>query len=142
MSMLVNKLMTVMLEMSEQYSCHIRETNFETEYLIWVLSLQAITWLKIRLTTDNLVSYKETFNNFSQKIVFLSIFISEFTSYNNLNFSKKNTIILSLIKNTQKFNSQCKQIFNQFHKKLKKNFSFVLYKNEILRKTDYMYIFY
>ena len=55
MSMLVNKLVTVMLEVSRQYSYYIRETDSETECLIQVLSLQMITWSKIRLTADNLM---------------------------------------------------------------------------------------
>ena len=108
MSILVNKLMTVMLRASRQYNYHIRETDSETECLIWMLSLQVITQLKIRLIADDLVLYRKTLNSFSQKIVFSSIFISEFTSYNNLNFSKKNTIILNLIKNIQEFNLQCR----------------------------------
>ena len=61
--------------------------------------------------------------------------------YNNLNFSEKNTIILSLIKNAQEFNSQYKQIFNQLHKKSEENFSFILHEDEILKKTDHVYIF-
>ena len=140
-SILVNKLATVTLRMSEQYSCCIRETDSETKCLIWVLSLQAITWSKVRLTADDLVSYRETFNSFNQKTVFLSIFISESTSYSSLNLSEKNMTILSLIKNTQEFNSQCRQISNQLCEKSEKNFSFVLHKNEILRKTDCVYIF-
>ena len=122
-STLANKLATVVLRADEQYSCCIRETDSETECLIQVLSLQAIIWSKIRLTADNFMLYKETLNSLNQKTVFLSIFInqkivllsifvSKSTSYNNFNFSKKNTIILSLIKNTQKFDLQCRQIFN------------------------------
>ena len=42
-STLINKLVTAVLEVGEQYSCCIRETDSETECLIWVLSLQAIT---------------------------------------------------------------------------------------------------
>jgi len=72
--------------------------------------------------------------------MFSNIFISKSTSYNNFNFSKKNTIILNLIKNIQEFDSQYRQIFNQLHRKLKKNLSFVLHKNEILKKTDHVYI--
>ena len=109
-SILVNKLAIVILRTDEQYSCHIRETDFKTKYLIQVLSLQVITQLKIRLIADDFVSYKKNFNNFSQKIMFSDIFINESTSYNSLNFSKKNTIIFSLIKNIQEFNLQCRQI--------------------------------
>ena len=96
-STLVNKLVTVTFETDRQYSCCIRETNFKTKYLIQVLSLQTTTQSKIRLTADDLVSYKETFNNLSQKTVSSDIFISE-----------KNSSILSLIKNAQEFDLQCR----------------------------------
>ena len=43
MSTLVNKFMIAVLEVNRQYSYHIRETDFKTENLIQVLSLQAIT---------------------------------------------------------------------------------------------------
>ncbi len=109
-SILVNKLVTVMLEAGEQYSYCIRETDLETKCLIWVLSLQVTTQSKIRLTADNLMSYRKILNSLSQKIVFSDIFISESTSYSSLNLSKKNTTILSLIKDTQEFDSQCRQI--------------------------------
>ena len=92
-SILVNKLATAVLEMSRQYNCCIRETDFKAESLIQVLLLQATTWSKIRLTANNLVLYNET-SNFSQKTVFLNIFTS-----------KKNLSIFNLIKNIQKFNS-------------------------------------
>ena len=129
-----------MLEMSRQYNCHIREIDSEMKYLIQVLSLQATTWLKIRLTADNFVSYRKTLNSFSQKIMFLSIFINKFILYSSFNFSKKNMIIFSLIKNIQEFNSQCRQISSQFCEKLKENFSFVLHENEILKKMNCVYI--
>src|SRR5436190_19314402 len=86
------------------------------------------------------MSYRKTFNSFSQKTVFLNIFISESTLYSSLNFSKKNMTILSLIKNIQKFNSQCRQISNQLHKKSEENFSFALHRNKILRKTDHVFV--
>src|SRR5207247_8068332 len=116
---LVNKLVTVMLRVSEQYSCCIRKTDFKTECLIQVLSLQATTQSKIRLTADNLMSYRKTLNSLSQKTVFSDIFInqrimlsdiliSESITHSSLNFSEKNTAILSLIKNAQEFNSQCR----------------------------------
>ena len=131
-----------MLRASEQYSCHIRRTDSETECLIWVLSLQAITQSKTRLTANNLMSYRKTFNSLSQKIVFLNISASEFMMYSSLNFSEKNMTILSLIKDIQEFDLQCRQISSQLHKKLKENLSFVLHRNEILKKTNCVYIFY
>src|SRR5438034_863659 len=81
-------------------------------------------------------SYKKTLNSRSQKTMFLSIFISqkimfsdifisESMMYSSLNFSKKNMTILSLIKDIQEFDSQCRQISSQLHEKLKENFSFV-----------------
>ena len=97
-----------MLKVSRQYSYYIRKTDFKTEYLIQMLSLQAITQSKIRLTANDLMSYKKTLNSFSQKIVLSNIFISESMLYNNFNLSKKNMIILSLIKDTQEFDSQCR----------------------------------
>ena len=139
-STLINKLATVMLRADRQYNCHIKETDSEMKYLIQVLSLQAIIWSKIRLTADDLISYKKTLNNLNQKIMSSDIFINESTLYSNLNFNEKNMIILSLIKNAQEFNSQCRQIFSQLYKKSKKNLSFVLHENEILKKTDCVYI--
>ena len=139
-STLINKLIIVMLETNRQYSCCIKGTDLKTKCLIWVLLLQAITQLKIRLTADNLVSYRKTFNNLNQKTVFSDIFISKFILYNSLNSSKKNTTILSLIKNIQEFNLQCKQISSQLHKKSEENLSFVLYRNEILKKINHVYI--
>ena len=38
-SILINKLVTVMLRTGRQYNCCIRKTDFEMKYLIWVLSL-------------------------------------------------------------------------------------------------------
>ncbi len=116
--------------MSRQYSYNIRRTDFKAESLIQVLSLQATTQSKIRLTADNLVSYSKT-SSLSQKTVSSDIFIS-----------KKNSSILSLIKDTQEFNSQCKQISSQLHRKSEENFSFILHENEILRKTNHVYISY
>ena len=97
-----------MLETDEQYSCCIRETDFKMKCLIQVLSLQAITQSKIRLTANNLISYRKILNSFSQKIIFSDIFTSKFTLYNSFNLNEKNTIILNLIKNVQKFDLQCR----------------------------------
>ena len=62
---LVNKLVIAAFRTDKQYSYYIKETNSETEYLIWVLSLQVIIWSKIRLTVNNFVSYRKTLNNFN-----------------------------------------------------------------------------
>ena len=86
-STLVNKLVTVMLRAGRQYNCNIRETDSKAENLIWVLSLQATTQSKIRLTADDLVSYNKT-SSLNQRTMSSNIFIS-----------KKNLSILSLIKN-------------------------------------------
>ena len=93
------------------------------------MSLQVMTWLKIRLTADDLVLYSKT-SSLSQKIMSSDIFIN-----------KKNSSILSLIKNAQEFDLQCKWISSQLCRKLKKNLSFVLHRNEILRKANHVYIF-
>src|SRR5436190_21275616 len=105
-----------MFRADRQYNYNIKETNSEAESLIQVLSLQATTQSKIRLTANNLISYSKI-SNLSQKTVFLSIFIS-----------KKNSSIFSLIKNIQEFDLQCRQISSQLCEKSEKNFSFVLYK--------------
>ena len=60
--------------------------------------------------------------------------------FSDIFISKKNSSIFNLIKNAQEFDLQCRQISNQLHKKLKENSSFVLHENEILRKTDCVYI--
>jgi hypothetical protein len=134
----VNKLATVVLEADRQYSCNIRETDSEAKCLIWILSLQVITWSKIRLTADDFMLYKKTLSSLSQKTIFLSIFISKSTMYSSV--SEKNMIILSLIKNAQEFDLQCRWIFNQLCEKLKENFSFALHKNKILRKMNHVFV--
>ena len=61
MSTLINKLATaVFIRVSEQYNCQIRDVNSETEDLIQVLLLQAITQSKIRLIANDLELYKKT----------------------------------------------------------------------------------
>jgi len=120
-SMLVRKLATVVLiRTDEQYSCQVKSVDSETEDLIQVLSLQTITQLKIRLTADDLELYKET---------------------NDIDVIKNKSSILSLIKEVQEFNSLCRQISSQLHRKLKKNFSFTLIRNEILRKMNCVFVF-
>ena len=107
-SILVNKLAIATFKISRQYNYYIRETDSEMKCLIQILSLQAITWSKIRLTANNLMSYKETLNSLSQKTVSLNIFINKSILYSSFNFSEKNITILKLIKNIQEFNSQCR----------------------------------
>ena len=116
MSMLVNKLATAALEMNEQYSCCIRNADSEAECLIQVLSLQAITQSKIRLTADNLELYRET-SSLNQKTVFSNIlisleteFLSFFISFETvlLSISAEEKSILNLIKDIQEFDSLCK----------------------------------
>ena len=119
-------LISLQLSCSEQ----VNNTIITLKNRFQILLLQVTTQSKIRLIADNLVSYKKTLNSFSQKIVSLDIFISE-----------KNLSIFSLIKNTQEFNSQCRQISSQLCEKLKENFSFVLHRDEILKKTNHVYIF-
>src|SRR5216117_258472 len=74
----------------------------------------------------------------SQKIMSLSILINESTIYSSI--SKKNIIILSLIKDTQEFDSQCRQISSQLHRKSEENLSFALHRNEILRKMNHVFV--
>src|SRR5947207_15558137 len=140
MSILVNKLVIVMLRADRQYNYCIKETDSEMKCLIQVLSLQATTQSKIRLTADNFMSYRKTLNSLSQKTVFSDIFISEFMLYSNLNFSEKNMTIFSLIKNAQEFDLQCRQISSQLHEKSEENLSFALHRDEILRKTDHVFV--
>ena len=98
--MLVNKLVTVTLETGRQYSYYIRDADLKAECLIQVLSLQAITQSKIRLTADNLVSFRKTTS--------FDSLIRKSTSFNSLNVRKKKLSILNLIKDIQEFNSQCR----------------------------------
>src|SRR5947207_1141937 len=51
----VNKLATAVTRTGRQYS--VMGSNFQTESLIEVLSLQVTTQSKIRLTADNLMSF-------------------------------------------------------------------------------------
>src|SRR5437667_4490783 len=150
-SMLVRKLATVVLiRIDEQYSCQVKSADSETEDLIQVLSLQTIIQSKIRLTADNLKSYRETID-FNERTVSSSIsasleteslnfFISFETESSDLFISimKNKSSILSLIKEAQEFDLLCKQISSQLCEKLKRNISFALTKNEILRKINHV----
>ena len=116
--MLVNKLATAVLETGRQYNCYIKETDFEMKNLIQMLSLQAITQLKIKLIADDLVSFRKALKSFNQKIMFFDIFIrktvffdnfiKKSTFFDNLNAREKKSSILNLIKNVQEFDSLCK----------------------------------
>ena len=102
------------------------------------------------MTVNDLVLFKEALKSFNQKIEFFDIFIKKIMSFNNFikestffdnfNIREKKSSILNLIKNAQKFDLLCKQISSQFHEKLKENFSFILHENEILRKTDHVFV--
>ena len=111
MSMLVRKLATVVLTRADkQYSCQVRDTDSETEDLIQVLSLQAITQSKTRLTADNLELYRKTndlnyrkTNDLDFKETKSSILNK--SESNNFNVVKNKSSILSLIKEVQEFDS-------------------------------------
>ena len=105
-----------------------------------MLSLQVITQLKIRLTADNFISFKKALKSFNQKIMFFDNFIRESTFFDNLNIKKKKSSILNLIKNIQEFDSLCRQISNQFCEKSEENLSFVLIRNEILKKMNHVFV--
>ena len=62
--------------------------------------------------TENKSSFYEMKLNFHETECFILILQSIYTLYSNLNLSKKNIIILSLIKDVQEFDLQCKQISN------------------------------
>src|SRR5436190_198032 len=135
MPMLVKKLATVVsLKMSKQYSCQVKNADSETEDLIQVLSLQMIIQSKIRLTADDLELYRKTNDlnsretiDFNEKTESLNLFI---------NIVKNKSSILNLIKKAQEFDLLCKQIFSQLCRKLKRNFSFALIRNRILKKIN------
>jgi len=107
-----------------------------------MLSLQVITQSKIKLTANNLVFFRKTafFNNLIQEAVFSNNFIRETTFFDNLNIKEKKFSILNLIKNIQKFNSLCKQISSQLHRKLKENLLFALTENKILKKMNHVFM--
>ena len=96
-----------------------------------------ITQSKIRLTADNLESYRKTNNLNFRKTKSSTLNKSE---SNDLNIVKNKSSILSLIKDTQEFNSLYRQISSQLHRKSKRNFSFALIRNEILRKMNHVFV--
>src|SRR5205823_6710906 len=84
-----------------------------------------------------------------QKTVSLSILISLeteslnfFTSFETvlLGISAEEKSILNLIKDIQEFDLLCRQISSQLCRKLKRNFSFALVRNEILRKMNHVFV--
>src|SRR6266487_4408271 len=96
-----------------------------------------ITQSKIRLTADNLESYRKTNDLDFRKTKSSTLNKSEL---NDLDVMKNKSSILSLIKDAQEFDSLCRQISSQFHKKSKRNFSFALIENEILRKMNHVFV--
>ncbi len=120
--MLVNKLATVVLiRADEQYDCQVRDADLKTEDLIQVLSLQIITQSKIRLTADDLESYRET-NNLNYRETndlnyretndldfkeMKSSTLNE-SELNDLDVVKNKSSILSLIKDIQEFDLLCR----------------------------------
>ena len=104
-----------------------------------------ITQSKIRLTADNLESYRKTNDLDYKKINDLnfketkSSILNEF-ELNDLDIMKNKFSILSLIKEVQEFDSLCRQISSQLHKKSEKNFSFALTENEILKKMNHVFV--
>ncbi len=68
MSILINKLVITTYKAGKQYSL-VKSNDSETKNLIKVLLMQIITWLRIKLATNNLMLYimKKTtfFNNFN-----------------------------------------------------------------------------
>src|SRR5438034_5398022 len=96
-----------------------------------------ITQSKIRLTADNLESYKKT-NDLDFKET-KSNTLNE-SELNDFSVVKNKSSILSLIKEAQEFDLLCRQISSQFHEKLEKNFSFALTENEILRKMNHVFV--
>jgi hypothetical protein len=61
----------------------------------------------------------------------LSLFIS---------IVKNKSSVLSLIKEAQEFDSLCRQISNQLHRKSERNISFALIRDEILKKTNCVFV--
>src|SRR2546421_11962771 len=102
MLMLVRKLVIVVLiRVSEQYSCQVKNADSETEDLIQVLSLQTITQSKIRLTVNNLKSYRKIIN-LNEKTVFLNILTSletEFLSFSISFETESSDLFISIVKN-------------------------------------------
>ena len=111
-----------------------------------MLSLQVTTRSKARLAADDLEPYREG-------TVPSSIPASLGTGPPGLSASfgtgpsglftsivEDKSSILSLIKEAQEFDLLCRQISSQLCEKSEKNLSFALHKNEILRKTDHVFV--
>ena len=125
---LANKLATAALGAGGQYSCNIRGTDPEAESLIRVLSLQATTRSKARLAADDLVPYSEASS------------LSQGTVPSGISTSEENSSILSLIKDAQEFDPQCRRISSQLRGKPEGNPPFALHGDGILKKADRVYI--
>ena len=124
--------------------------------------MQVITQSKTRLAADNLelyrktndldyretndLNYRETNDLNYRKTNDLNFRETKSSTLNksesnDLNVVKNKSSILSLIKEAQEFDLLCKQISSQLCRKLKRNFSFTLIKNEILRKMNHVFMF-
>ena len=73
-----------------------------------------------------------SFDNLIQK--------SMFFDFDNLIVDKKKSSLLNLIKNAQEFDPQCRQIFNQFCEMSERKSSFNLTENNVLKKTDHVFM--
>ena len=108
-SLLIILLVITVFRINKQYNYNIKKINLEMNNLIQVLSLQAMTWLKIKLTANDFISFSQKTMFLSifinLKIVFLDILINKFMTYYNADVSKKNIIIFNLIKNIQDVDS-------------------------------------
>ena len=89
------------------------------------------------MTADNLELYRKTNDlNFKET---KSSTLNE-SELNDLDVIKNKSSILSLIKEAQEFDLLCRQISSQLCRKLKRNFSFALIRNKILRKMNYVFV--
>ena len=89
------------------------------------------------MTANDFESYKET-NDFDFRKMKSST-LNKF-KLNDFDVVKNKSSILSLIKKAQEFNLLCRQISSQLCGKLKRNFSFALVRNEILRKMNHVFV--
>jgi len=93
------------------------------------------------LTANDFKSYKKI-SNLVKETVSSCIFTNFETEFSNffINIVKNKSSIFSLIKKIQEFDLLCRQISSQLHRKSERNSSFALIRNEILRKTDHVFV--